>query len=330
MKNVLENLYQQRYLSEEEAHNILVEFAQGSYNHSQMASFLTVFRMRNITVEELKGFRNAMLELCIPVDFNGFNTIDLCGTGGDAKNTFNISTLASLIAAGAGAKVTKHGNYSVSSACGSSNVLEYFGYRFSNDQDKLKKELDQTGFCFLHAPLFHPAMKNVAPVRKDLGVKTFFNMLGPLVNPGNPQNQLIGVFSPEVGRLYNYFYQELDKNYTIVHSLDGYDEISLTGPTKVESPNGSQLLTPEMFGFERIAPESIEGGDDIASSAKIFYNILQGEGTVAQNKVVTANAAVALNTLWPEKSLEQCVEMAEDSLYNKKALKVLNRLMDIQ
>jgi anthranilate phosphoribosyltransferase len=295
-----------------------------------MASFLTVFRMRNITVEELKGFRNAMLELCIPVDFNGFNTIDLCGTGGDAKNTFNISTLASLIAAGAGAKVTKHGNYSVSSACGSSNVLEYFGYRFSNDQDKLKKELDQTGFCFLHAPLFHPAMKNVAPVRKDLGVKTFFNMLGPLVNPGNPQNQLIGVFSPEVGRLYNYFYQELDKKYTIVHSLDGYDEISLTGATKVESPDGSHLRTPEIFGYERIDPESIEGGNDIDSSAKIFYNILQGEGTMARNRVVTANAAVALNTLWPEKSLEQCVEMAEDSLYNKKALDVLNRLMDIQ
>jgi len=330
MKNVLENLYQQRYLSEEEAHNILVEFARGSYNHSQMASFLTVYRMRNITVEELKGFRNAMLELCISVDFDGFDTIDLCGTGGDAKNTFNISTLASLVAAGAGAKVTKHGNYSVSSACGSSNVLEYFGYRFSNDQDKLKKELDHTGFCFMHAPLFHPAMKNIAPVRKDLGVQTFFNMLGPLVNPGNPRNQLIGVFSPEVGRLFNYFYQELDKNYTIVHSLDGYDEISLTGPTKVESLDGSQLLTPEIFGFERVAPESIEGGNDIASSAKIFYNILQGEGTRARNTVVTANAAIALNTMWPEKNLDQCVEMAEDSLYNKKALEVLNRLMDIQ
>ncbi len=330
MKSVLENLYQQRYLSEKEAHNILVEFARGSYNHSQMASFLTVFRMRNITVEELKGFRDAMLELCISIDLDDFNTIDLCGTGGDAKNTFNISTLASFITAGAGAHVIKHGNYSVSSSCGSSNVLEYFGYQFSNDQEKLRKELDRTGFCFMHAPLFHPAMKNIAPVRKDLGVQTFFNMLGPLVNPANPKNQLIGVFSPEVGRLFNYFYQELDKNYTIVHSLDGYDEISLTGPTKVESLNGSQLLIPEIFGFERIDPEAIEGGHDVESSAKIFYDILQGEGTRAQNNVVIANAAVALNTLSPEKSLEQCIEQAEDSLYNKKAMEVLNRLMDMQ
>ncbi|MFP4620747.1 MAG: anthranilate phosphoribosyltransferase [Bacteroidales bacterium] len=330
MKSVLENLYRQKYLSEEEAHNILVEFARGSYNHSQMASFLTVYRMRNITVGELKGFRNAMLELCISIDLDDFNTIDLCGTGGDAKNTFNISTLASFVTAGAGAQVIKHGNYSVSSSCGSSNVLEYFGYRFSNDQDKLRNELDHTGFCFMHAPMFHPAMKNIAPVRKDLGVQTFFNMLGPLVNPGNPKNQLVGVFSPEVGRLYNYFYQELDKNYTIVHSLDGYDEISLTGATKTDSINGSQLLTPEDFGFERVDPVAIEGGPDVASSAKIFSDILQGKGTGAQNNVVIANTAVALNTLWPEKSLAKCIEMAEDSLYNKKALNVLNRLMEIQ
>jgi anthranilate phosphoribosyltransferase len=330
MKNVLENLYKQRYLTEEEASDILIKFARGNYNPSQMASFLTVFRMRNITVEELKGFRNAMLELCISIDFDEFNTIDLCGTGGDAKNTFNISTLASFVAAGAGAQVIKHGNYSVSSSCGSSNVLEYFGYKFSNDQTKLREELDRTGFCFMHAPLFHPAMKNIAPVRKDLGVQTFFNMLGPLVNPGNPKNQLIGVFSPEVGRLFNYFYQELDKNYTIVHSLDGYDEISLTGPTKVEGLSGSQILTPEDFGFKRIDPEAIEGGHDVASSSKIFHDILQGKGTDAQNKVVIANSAVALNTMWPEKSLEQCIEMTEDSLYGKKALEAFNRLMEIQ
>ncbi|MGM0532600.1 MAG: anthranilate phosphoribosyltransferase, partial [Bacteroidota bacterium] len=273
---------------------------------------------------------NAMLELCISIDFDDFNTIDLCGTGGDAKNTFNISTLASFVSAGAGALVIKHGNYSVSSSCGSSNVLEYFGYKFSNDENKLRDELDRTGFCFMHAPLFHPAMKNIAPVRKDLGVQTFFNMLGPLVNPGTPKNQLIGVFSPEVGRLFNYFYQELDKNYTIVHSLDGYDEISLTGATKVEGLSGSQILTPEDFGFERIDPETIEGGHDVASSAKIFLDILQGNGTDAQNKVVIANSAVALNTMWPEKSLEQCIEMAEDSLYGKKALEALNLLMEIQ
>ena len=330
MRYILENLYKQRYLTKEESKDILINFASGAYNLSQMASFLTVFQMRNITIEEMDGFRQAMLELCIPVDFNGFNTIDLCGTGGDGKNTFNISTLASFTAAGAGAKVTKHGNYGVSSSCGSSNVLEYLGYNFSNDQTKLNRELDRTGFCYLHAPFFHPAMKNVAPVRKELGVKTFFNMLGPLVNPGKPKNQLIGVFHPEVGRLYNYMYQNLDINYTIVYSLEGYDEITLTGNTKVESSEGSQLFTPEDFGYERIHPELIKGGDDIPSSAKIFMDILEGNGTNAQNKVVIANAAKALETYYAGKSLQECLQMAKDSLYGKKALQVLNKLIEMQ
>ena len=330
MRSVLEDLYQQKFLTREEASSMLIKFARGTYNHSQMASFLTVYRMRNITVEELNGFRQAMLELCIPVNFNGFNTIDLCGTGGDSKNTFNISTLASFITAGAGEKVIKHGNYSVSSSCGSSNVLEHLGYRFSNDQEKLKKELDRTGFCFLHAPLFHPAMKNVAPVRKDLGVKTFFNMLGPLVNPGDPNNQLIGVFSPEVGRLYNYFYQELDKQYTIVHSLDGYDEISLTSPAKVETAHGSHILTPEHFGFDRINPEAIWGGSNVSDSATIFINILEGKGSTEQNRVVIANAAVALKTLYPQEKLERCIEMADDALMSRKALQVMKNLMEMQ
>jgi anthranilate phosphoribosyltransferase len=330
MKSVLEDLYQQKYLGEDEASDILANFARGSYNHSQMASFLTVYRMRDITVEELNGFRKAMLELCISVDFGNQETIDLCGTGGDNKNTFNISTLASFIAAGAGAKVTKHGNYSVSSSCGSSNVLEYLGYVFSNDHDKLKRELDQAGLCYMHAPLFHPAMKNVGPVRKDLGVKTFFNMLGPLVNPCNPGNQLIGVFSQEAGRLYNYFYQDLGKKYSIVYSLDGYDEISLTGTARIDSSQGSRLIDPEDFGFKKISPEMILAGDDVPSTVKIFTDILEGKGKTAQNDVVVANAAVALYTLQPEKSLDSCIEMAKDSLYNKKALDVLQRLIEMQ
>ncbi len=330
MKQVLEDLYRQRYLTKEESKDILKNFASGLYNLSQMASFLTVFQMRNITVEEMNGFREAMLELCIPVDFDGHNTVDMAGTGGDGKDTFNISTLASFIVAGAGAKVIKHGNYGVSSSCGSSNVLEYLGYTFSNNPDKLRKELDKTGFCFLHAPLFHPAMKNVAPVRKDLGVKTFFNMLGPLVNPGNPKNQLIGVFSHEVARLYNYIYQNLDKNYSIIHSMDGYDEISLTGDTRLESMEGSYMLKPEDLGFEKQEPEGIRGGNDVPSSAKIFINILEGKGTEAQNQVALANAAVALKTVFPEKNLEETLEMAKNSLHGKKALKVLNQLMEMQ
>ena len=330
MRDILENLYEQRYLTEQESKDVLISFASGDYNLSQMASFLTVYQMRSITIEEIEGFRQAMLELCIPVDFRGVETIDLCGTGGDGKDTFNISTLASFIAAGAGAKVAKHGNYGVSSSCGSSNVLEYLGYNFSNDQEKLNRELDQSGFCYLHAPFFHPAMKNVAPVRKELGVRTFFNMLGPLVNPSNPKNQLIGVFHAEVGRLYNYLYQKLERNYTIVYSLEGYDEITLTGNTKVESSVGSQLFTPEDFGFEKIHSEEIKGGEDIPSSAKIFMDILEGKGTNAQNNVVIANAAKALETYYAGKSLKECLQMAEDSLYGKKALQVLNKLIEMQ
>ena len=330
MKTTLETLYAHRHLTRQEASQILVELAGGMYNHAQMASFLTVYRMRNITVDELNGFREAMLELCISPDFSEFNTIDLCGTGGDGKNTFNISTLASFVAAGAGLKVAKHGNYSVSSACGSSNVLEYFGYRFSGDSDKLRRELDQANICFLHAPVFHPAMKNVAPVRKDLGVKTFFNMLGPLVNPGRPGNQLVGVFSPEICRLYNYLYQDLDMNYTIVHSLDGYDEVSLTGAARLETMKGSRILHPEHLGLNRYAPEEIKGGQDIPTSAALFKDILKGNGTRARNDVVIANAALAIQVYHAEKSLEESVELARESLTSGRALQVFEQLIEMQ
>ena len=330
MKSTLETLYAHRHLTKDEAYTILVELAGGMYNHSQMASFLTVYRMRNITVDELNGFREAMLQLCISPDLSDFNTIDLCGTGGDGKNTFNISTLASFVAAGSGVKVSKHGNYSVSSSCGSSNVLEYFGYRFSGDSDKLRRELDQANICFLHAPVFHPAMKNVAPVRKDLGVKTFFNMLGPLVNPTRPANQLVGVFSPEICRLYNYLYQDVGINYTVVHSLDGYDELSLTGAARLESAGGSRILYPEQLGLNRYAPQEIEGGKDIPASAALFKDILEGRGTQAQNDVVVANTALAIQVYHPEKSMKESVEMARDSLMKGKALETFTRLMKMQ
>lgn len=330
MKATLEKLFEHKSLSREESQQILTDLANGKNNTSQMASFLTVYRMRNLTIDELAGFRDAMIDLCIPVDFPDFNTIDLCGTGGDQKNTFNISTLASFIAAGAGEKVLKHGNYSVSSACGSSNILEYFGYRFSNKPDKLKKEVDKAGICFLHAPLFHPAMRNIAPVRKDLGIKTFFNMLGPMVNPGNPANQLVGVYSSEVSRIYHYLYQDLDKNHAIVHSLDGYDEISLTGMARIEASFGKYFLSPESFGFKRVQPDSILGGDTIESSARLFKKILEGEGSSSQNQVAIANAAMGLKTIYPDHSLDKCVEKAYNSLMNKDALKAFNQLINMQ
>lgn len=201
MKNILNRLINHEVLSKIEAKEVLVNISNGNYNPSQIASFLTVFMMRNITIEELAGFREALLELCIPIDFSAYNTIDLCGTGGDGKDTFNISTLASFVTAGTGIKVAKHGNYGVSSISGSSNVMKKLGVKFSNDSNFLEKCIDQAGISILHAPLFHPAMKNVAPIRKELAVKTFFNMLGPMVNPSFPKNQLVGVFNLELARM---------------------------------------------------------------------------------------------------------------------------------
>src|SRR5210317_386114 len=233
MKAILNRLIQHQQLSKEEARQMIINIAEGQYNTSQIASFLTVYMIRSISLEELEGFREALLELCIAIDLSEFNAIDLCGTGGDNKDTFNISTLSAFVTAGAGVNVTKHGNYGVSSSCGSSNVLEYLGIKFSNNFDFLRKSIEKCGICILHAPLFHPAMKHVAPIRKELGLKTFFNILGPLVNPSFPKNQIVGVYSLELARLYSYLFQKTKKNYAIIHSLDGYDEISLTGATKI-------------------------------------------------------------------------------------------------
>ena len=330
MKNILDKLFQFKKLTKEEAKKMLLSMAQGEHNVSQVAAFLSTYRMRNISLDELMGFREAMLELCVPLELNGFNTIDLCGTGGDGKNTFNISTLASFVVAGAGEKVVKHGNYGVSSVCGSSNILEHFGYQFKNDADALRQELDKAGICFLHAPKFHPAMKNVAPIRRDLGVKTFFNILGPMVNPAKPKNQLIGVYNLEMARTYHYLYQRLDKRYAIVHSLDGYDEISLTSPAKVYASNGEQMLAPAQFGQENLTADQIYGGKDISSSAKLFIQILEGRGTKAQTSAVISNAGLALHVLHPEDSLENCVETARKSLFDSKGLEAFNQLIKLQ
>lgn len=328
MKQLLNRLINHETISKEEAKQVLVNISKGDYNQSQIASFLTVYMMRSVTVEELEGFRDALLELCIAIDFSDYNTVDLCGTGGDGKNTFNISTLSSFVTAGAGVKVTKHGNYGVSSISGSSNVMEFLGIKFSNDKDFLKKSLDQAGICVLHAPLFHPAMKNVAPIRKALGVKTFFNMLGPMVNPSFPKNQLVGVFNLELARMYSYLYQKSDKNYTILYALDGYDEISLTGDTKAISNKTETMLSPNDFGVQQIQQQDIFGGDTVEESAKIFMKIISGKGTDAQNNVVSANAGMAIATV---KNLtpKEGFELAKESLLSGKGLEVLQELQKI-
>lgn len=328
MKELLNRLINQEYISSEEAKDVLVNISRGEYNESQIASFLTVYMMRSITIEELSGFRDALLDLCIPVNIDEYNTIDLCGTGGDGKNTFNISTLSSFVTAGAGVNVAKHGNYGVSSASGSSNVMEAMGIKFSNDIDVLKTSLDEAGICVLHAPLFHPAMKNVAPIRRALGVKTFFNMLGPMVNPAFPKNQMVGVFNLELLRLYGYLYQETDKNYAIVHALDGYDEISLTGQTKVISNKSESLFSPEDLGLGTIRRAEIFGGNTVEEAAKIFQSIINGNGTEAQNNVVFANAGLAIATV-KQIPHREGFELAKESLLSGKAKQSLNKLIEL-
>ena len=329
MKEILQYLFDHKTLTREDAKHVLTNIASGKYNDPEIAAFVSVYLMRSITVEELRGFRDALLELCIPVDLTEYNTIDLCGTGGDGKNTFNISTLTSFIVAGAGEKVSKHGNYSVSSSCGSSNVMEYYGYKFSNDSDKLRKELDEAGICFLHAPLFNPAMKNVAPVRRSLRMKTFFNMLGPMVNPSSPGNQLVGVFSLDVARLYNYIYQESGIRFAIIHSLDGYDEISLTSPFKVFTNESESILRAEDLGFEPLTQDQIFGGDTVEQASKIFLDIMRGEGTDAQNSAVIANAGFALQIMDQKSELDSCMQKAAESLKSGRALQAFNKLIEL-
>ncbi|WP_149206483.1 anthranilate phosphoribosyltransferase [Flavobacterium johnsoniae] len=328
MKTILNKLINHEVLTKEEAKQVLINISSGQYNPSQISAFLTVFMMRSITIDELSGFREALLELCIRVDLSAYNTIDLCGTGGDGKDTFNISTLASFVAAGAGIKVAKHGNYGVSSISGSSNVMEKMGIKFSNDPSFLEKCIDQAGICVLHAPLFHPAMKNVGPIRKELAVKTFFNMLGPMVNPSFPQNQLVGVFNLELARMYAYLYQNTNVNFTILHSLDGYDEISLTGPTKIITSHMEGMIKPEDFGIRLLSQTEIEGGKTIEESAEIFTNIISGKGNEAQNNVVCANAAMAIATV-TKCSPQEGFELAKESLFSGKGLKALQKLQEL-
>ena len=326
MKKILERLFNHSYLSYEESKKILKEISSSKYNDSQVASFLTIFKMRNPSVQEIEGFRDALLDLCVKIDISSdFETIDLCGTGGDGKNTFNISTISSFVVAGAGYKVTKHGNYGVSSNCGSSDVLEYLGVRLSNDQDYLKKCLDVGGFCYLHAPLFHPAMKNVASVRKELKFKTFFNILGPLVNPCQPKNQLSGVYSLEIARLYGYVFENTNKNYSILHSLDGYDEISLTNDFKLLSRNNSSINSPDYFDFDKINPKEIEGGVEIKDSVDIFIKILENKATKSQTNVVLANSAIAIQTI-TDKEIGECLSIAKESIESGNALNSLKKI----
>lgn len=329
MKAILNELIDHRSLTKETARQVLIDLASAKYNPSQTTAFMTVYMMRSITVEELQGFRDAMLELCIRAAFDQ-PVMDVCGTGGDGKNTFNMSTLSSFVVAAAGQPVAKHGNYGVSSPCGSSNVLEYFGYKFTNNIDALKRSLDCANICFMHAPLFHPAMKNVAPIRKDLGVKTFFNMLGPMVNPAFPKRQLVGVFSLELARQYGYLYQNTAKDFLILHSIDGFDEVSLTGPVKFFGNEGEKVIEPQDLGLPQVSYNDIKGGESVEESAKIFMTVLEGKGTQAQNSAVAANAGMALYVANRKPGFKAAVEKAKETLLSGKALNAFKKLMESQ
>ncbi|HEY8387869.1 MAG TPA: anthranilate phosphoribosyltransferase [Parasegetibacter sp.] len=330
MKNILQYLFEHKTLNRKQAKEVLVNISNGQYNESEIASFITVFLMRSITIEEIQGFRDALLDLCIRVDLSSFEVMDIVGTGGDGKNTFNISTLSCFIVAGAGQKIAKHGNYGASSVSGASNVMEQLGYRLSRDSDKLRREVDEANFCFLHAPLFHPALKAVGGIRKNLGIRTFFNMLGPMVNPAFPQFQLVGVYSLEMARIYNYLLQQEGKPFTIIHGLDGYDEISLTNDTKVITREGERILKPENIGKRMVSPLDIYGGNSVEEAAKIFLRILQGSGTWAQNAVVLANAAMALECTGKYNSYDDAYQAAVESLESGKAHNMFKKLMELQ
>ncbi|HTL06680.1 MAG TPA: anthranilate phosphoribosyltransferase [Chitinophagaceae bacterium] len=327
MKKILQYLFEHKTLTREAAKDVLLNISRSAYNEHEVASFMTVYLMRSITIEELQGFRDALLELCVPIDLSAFSTIDIVGTGGDGKNTFNISTLACFIVAGTGQKVAKHGNYGATSVSGASNVMEQLGYRFTNDAATLQKQVDTTNICFLHAPLFHPALKVVGPIRKNLGIRTFFNMLGPMVNPAFPQYQLVGVYNLEMARIYNYLLQQTGRAFTIIHSLDGYDEISLTNDTKVITNKGEQVMTPQQLGKRSVQASDIYGGNTAEEAAKLFAKILKGEGSWAQNAVVLANAAMALQCTGAYKTYDDAYAAAVESLESGKAYKVLTALV---
>ncbi|MFM6976139.1 MAG: anthranilate phosphoribosyltransferase [Sphingobacteriaceae bacterium] len=330
MKKILNHLFEHKKLSQSEAKSLMLNLAEGQYNNSELSSLMTVFLMRSIGIEELQGFKEALLEVAVPANLEAYQAVDIVGTGGDGKNTFNISTLACFVVAGAGHKVAKHGNYGASSISGASNAMEFLGYRFKNQSEALRKEIEETNFTFLHAPLFHPALKNVGPIRKELGLRTFFNMLGPLVNPAKPAYQLIGVYSLEMARIYTYLLQQDQRPFSIVHSLEGYDEISLTGDTKIINASGEHIKTAAELGGMQVQLHEISGGETVAEAAQIFLDILQQKATPAQTSVVLANAATALQGLGAYPVYADAFAAAKESLVSGKAYQCFKKLIDLQ
>lgn len=329
MKQILYRLFEHQNLTQNEAMELLHKIAAGEFNDTQIGALITVFQMRNISIDELTGFRDALLELRTSVDLAAYQPIDIVGTGGDGKDTFNVSTCASFVVAAAGYPVVKHGNYGASSLSGASNVMEHFGVKFTTDNDRLRRSIEECGMAYLHAPLFNSALKAVAGVRRELGVRSFFNMLGPLVNPATPAYSLLGVFNLALLRLYSYTYQELGARFAVVHSLDGYDEISLTSDFKIVMPQSEKIYSPESLGFTRINQSDIYGGDTIASAARIFQCVLDGSASVAQRQCVVANAAFAIQVICPERPIADCISEAREAIESGAAQRAFNKFITL-
>ncbi|MGM5630137.1 anthranilate phosphoribosyltransferase [Apibacter raozihei] len=330
MKQILNRLFEHQYLNRDEAKEILTKMAAGEYNESQIAAFITVFLMRSISIDEFFGFSDALLNLCADVSaLQKYNPIDIVGTGGDNKNTFNISTLSCFVVASAGYKVAKHGNYGATSVSGASNVMEKHGVKFTSEVSKLEKSLDQLNIAYLHAPLFNDAMKIVAPIRKALGVRTFFNMLGPIVNPIKPKRNMLGVFNLRMARLYYYIYQNTDCDYSIVHSLDGYDEISLTDNFKVITKLGETIYSPDEVGLSKCKQEDLDGGNTACEASQIFDNVLNNKATIAQKNAVLANSAFSIQTINPQLSIEECLFQAREALESGKTKETFVKFLEL-
>lgn len=329
MKTILTRLFNHEELTAEESRQILLNISRGMYPEAQIAALLTVFQMRGITVDELTGFREALMETRVPIDFAPYRPIDIVGTGGDGKNTFNISTCACFIVAGAGYKVAKHGNYGATSVSGASNVIEQHGVRFTNNPDILKRSMEECNIAYLHAQLFNPAMKTVGSVRKALGVRTLFNLLGPLVNPCKPAYQLLGVADLSQMRLYTNVFYKLGIDFAVVNSLDNYDEISLTDEFKVMTRNYERIYRPQALGFSAVRPEELSGGACKEDAARIFDNVLNNRAEAAQTQCVIVNAAFAIQVMEPEKEIEECIAIARESLESGQALKTLKKFIEI-
>ena len=326
MKTTFELLCHGHNLSETEAYQLFQNIYQGNLNPSQISAIMTFYIARPITLNELNGFKKSLLDVCVPVNIDR-DAIDVCGTGGDQKNTFNISTLSALVLAASGITVAKHGNYGSSSVSGSSDILNYLGYKFKNNSDDLNKEIDKHNICFMHAPLFHPALKAVATQRKELGVRTLFNMLGPLVNPAQVKYRYIGVYGLDIARLYHYILQQSNTSYTLVHSLDGYDEVSLTNSFKLISSTSEKTIEPIDLGFNLQSQESISGGETIKDAADIFLNVLKNECTDEQKNVVIVNSALAMHSYNPNVSITDCIGICKETIESKKTYILFKNLI---